>query len=164
MNFQMNDLISFTTHGLFFVETIESISGSADKFYILQKMNSHSQTKTFVSLASAKKDGLRKVINSSDLANLTSAVQNWDATPFERKMNCVEKVSVMNKMIVQEGFAGAVKAHKMANYDLVNAKKEDKKVKEFNTRLKTAILEELSVCNSCSLTEAEQELYKLLNR
>ncbi len=165
MNFKTHDLLSFSTHGVYRVDNIDSMqAGSAmNDYYILSKLNSHMNHKTYVAVKSAKKDGLRTLITAEELKNLKSNFCDMQIIPVDRKLNCVQKVESLTRIILSEGFLGNLKAYKASYIDLSLNKKEDKKVKEFHLKIKKAMIEELSISQNISLTDAEISLNEIID-
>jgi RNA polymerase-interacting CarD/CdnL/TRCF family regulator len=164
MNFKPQDLLSFSTHGLYRVDNIDSLQGGtpANEFYILSKLNSSVGHKTYVAVRSAKKDGLRRVITAKEMEQIKTDWTTTKVIPVDRKLNCVQKVESLTQIINNEGFVGHLKAFTASSIDLKASKKEDKKVKEFNVKIRKALVEELSLINSIAPTDAEIILDKIL--
>ncbi|MFZ4712658.1 MAG: hypothetical protein ACOYL6_02995 [Bacteriovoracaceae bacterium] len=165
MNYKPHDLLSFSTHGLYRVDNIDCLQAgiSSNEFYILSKLNSNVGHKTYVAVGSAKKDGLRPVITVKQLDQIKEDWSHATVCPVDRKLNCVQKVESLTKLVISEGFVGHLKAFRASAIDLKSGKKEDKKVKEFNLKIRKAMIEELSLAHSVSNFDAEKELNSILD-
>lgn len=165
MNFKPHDLLSFSTHGVYRVDNIDSLQAGVDanEFYILSKLNSSVGHKTYVAVRSARKDGLRAVISANDLDSIKTEWAGTTVIPVDRKLNCVQKVESLTQLIIKEGFVGHLKAFKASTLDLKASKKEDKKVKEFSLKIRKALIEELCLARAVEPSKAEVELEQILD-
>lgn len=166
--FKSNDILAFNLQGIYRVEAVDSLNmggnGPTD-YYILSQVSGRLSHKTYVKVDRAGSEGLRPVVSKQDLTLAKSKFVNFVLAEMDSKMNskmnCVEKIGVFTKMMINDGFAGSLQAYLASTHEL-KKKKEDKKIKDFSNKLKNQIIEEISLSESISIEEAKNQFEAIL--
>lgn len=162
--FKSNDILAFNLQGIYRVDAVDSLNmggtGPTD-YYILSQVSGRVAHKTYVKVDRANVEGLRPVVSKQDLTLAKNKFAAYALSEMNNKMNCVEKISVFTKMMINEGFAGSLQAY-LASTNELKKKKEDKKIKDFSIKLKNQIIEEISLSESVSLEEAKTQFEAIL--
>jgi RNA polymerase-interacting CarD/CdnL/TRCF family regulator len=161
--FEIADTVVFGTRGIYRVDNIETmeIGKNRQKFYSLVQVYSKTIHRNLVSESSKDMLEIRPIITADEYFKLGTQFDRIHIDPLEFGLNSNKKIQAYTAWIHEEGFMGLVKVYLATCMDISKNPKIDKRLKQFNKKVRGSIIEEVATALTTSLVEAEETLKKV---
>lgn len=157
---KVGDTVSFGGRGVYRVDNIELIDlgGKKQKFYSLTQVYSKTIHRTLVGEGTKDMAALRPSITAEEFFAIGDVIEDLAIIPVDFSWNSNRKLQEYSEWMTKDGFWGLLRTFLATSIDCQKNPKVDKRVKAFNLKLRSVIVEEVANALGIALVEAEQKL------
>lgn len=158
--FSIGDTVSFGGRGVYRIDNIENMDfgGKKQKFYSLTQVYSKTIHRTLVGEGTKDMASLRHTITAEEFFAVGEVIEDLAIVPVDFSWNSNRKLQEYSDWMAKDGFWGLLRTFLATTIDCQKNPKVDKRVKAFNAKLRSVIVEEVANALGIDLLESEEKL------